>query len=767
MRRRITRTVAACSLVMTLVLSGLSMPMVSAVAQPDASETSAGQLIETKEYPGMDEYAVSPVEDGLMTADRADSTIPSQYTSHNVTSVKNQNPYGTCWAHAFIGASESSLISAGLAENTIDLSERQLIYFCGGKQVTDPLKLTAGDSFTSGTSSENYLMIGGNQQLATRKVASWTGLAPEEDAKYSEIDETKKDAALDDALAFDHDVYHLQNAYWISMQDRNIVKQMIMEYGAAAASYCSNSNYYNSQYSNRWSLASGKVLAAYCPSNVGTNHAITIVGWDDTFSRDHFDGKYKPDGDGAWLCKNSYSTRWGNDGYFWLSYEDVPSSGGNAYFYVYDTADHYDYNYQYDGGVTGSFYSTAYYSANVYSAVGDQMLDAVGFYTADSGYKCQIKVYLLDGTGGDPDAGTLVASQSADQLYAGYHTVDLINPVPLQKGDRFSVVLYMHDVDGNGVQVDLDTNSTQSWCKNVSVSEAGQSFISFSSSQTDPYWTDVSKNGSTNCRIKAFTTKCIAVSDITLDATSKTMEIGDTAKLSAKVAPDTASNPKVVWSTSNGAVAKVDAQGQVTAVSAGTADIICTAADGHGAKAICKVTVNAAKTPGGTTSGGSTGGTTSGGSTGGTTSGGSTGGTTSGGSTGGTTSGGSTGGTTSGGSTGGTTSGGSTGNTTEITTPGATTADIPTPAVKKILVKKIKLSKKTVKLKKGKRYKLKATVTPAKASNKKLVWKSSNKKIAKVSSSGKVTAIKKGRAVITCRAKDGSGIRVKCTVVVK
>ena len=722
MRRRITRTVAACSLVMTLVLSGLSMPMVSAVAQPDASETSAGQLIETKEYPGMDEYAVSPVEDGLMTADRADSTIPSQYTSHNVTSVKNQNPYGTCWAHAFIGASESSLISAGLAENTIDLSERQLIYFCGGKQVTDPLKLTAGDSFTSGTSSENYLMIGGNQQLATRKVASWTGLAPEEDAKYSEIDETNKDATLDDALAFDHDVYHLQNAYWISMQDRNIVKQMIMEYGAAAASYCSNSNYYNSQYSNRWSLASGKVLAAYCPSNVGTNHAITIVGWDDTFSRDHFDGKYKPDGDGAWLCKNSYSTRWGNDGYFWLSYEDVPSSGGNAYFYVYDTADHYDYNYQYDGGVTGSFYSTAYYSANVYSAVGDQMLDAVGFYTADSGYKCQIKVYLLDGTGGDPDAGTLVASQSADQLYAGYHTVDLINPVPLQKGDRFSVVLYMHDVDGNGVQVDLDTNSTQSWCKNVSVSEAGQSFISFSSSQTDPYWTDVSKNGSTNCRIKAFTTKCIAVSDITLDATSKTMEIGDTAKLSAKVAPDTASNPKVVWSTSNGAVAKVDAQGQVTAVSAGTADIICTAADGHGAKAICKVTVNAAKTPGGTTSGGSTGGTTS---------------------------------------------GGSTGNTTEITTPGATTADIPTPAVKKILVKKIKLSKKTVKLKKGKRYKLKATVTPAKASNKKLVWKSSNKKIAKVSSSGKVTAIKKGRAVITCRAKDGSGIRVKCTVVVK
>ncbi len=62
--------------------------------------------------------------------------------------------------------------------------------------------------------------------------------------------------------------------------------------------------------------------------------------------------------------------------------------------------------------------------------------------------------------------------------------------------------------------------------------------------------------------------------------------------------------------------------------------------------------------------------------------------------------------------------------------------------------------------------KLTASIAPGTASNKKLTWKSSNPKVAAVSSAGVVTGKTGGAAVITCTAKDGSGVSVSCTVTV-
>ena len=81
-------------------------------------------------------------------------------------------------------------------------------------------------------------------------------------------------------------------------------------------------------------------------------------------------------------------------------------------------------------------------------------------------------------------------------------------------------------------------------------------------------------------------------------------------------------------------------------------------------------------------------------------------------------------------------------------------------------VTKVTLNKKTAKITQGKKIKLKATLTPKKASNKKVIWTSSNKKIAKVSSNGTVTAVKKGSATITATAADGSGKKASCNITV-
>lgn len=81
-----------------------------------------------------------------------------------------------------------------------------------------------------------------------------------------------------------------------------------------------------------------------------------------------------------------------------------------------------------------------------------------------------------------------------------------------------------------------------------------------------------------------------------------------------------------------------------------------------------------------------------------------------------------------------------------------------------IPVSKITLSKTKATLKKGKSFTLKKTIYPSNADNKAVIWKSSNTKVATVTQAGKVTAKAKGKAVISCTAKDGSGAKVVCVV---
>ena len=82
-------------------------------------------------------------------------------------------------------------------------------------------------------------------------------------------------------------------------------------------------------------------------------------------------------------------------------------------------------------------------------------------------------------------------------------------------------------------------------------------------------------------------------------------------------------------------------------------------------------------------------------------------------------------------------------------------------------VKKISLSKSGLSLKVGEKKKIKATVSPNNAENKKVKWTSSNKKVATVDSQGNITALKKGTAEITAISKDTSKVKKSCKVTVK
>ncbi|MBQ1398521.1 MAG: hypothetical protein IIZ36_04750, partial [Ruminococcus sp.] len=111
--------------------------------------------------------------------DRALS-LPSSYDLRDegiITSVKDQGGTGSCWAHAAIASSESSMIRKGLADQSIDLSEAHLVWFgnCSySSDPSDPLYLDGENEGTDGYST------GGNYRIATATLAAGVGVQLEE-----------------------------------------------------------------------------------------------------------------------------------------------------------------------------------------------------------------------------------------------------------------------------------------------------------------------------------------------------------------------------------------------------------------------------------------------------------------------------------------------------------------------------------------------------------------------------------------------------------
>lgn len=200
-------------------------------------------------YRGDTEIKIDCISTNTTLRRRSVQMIEQAYISPYVTSVKDQGIYGTCWAFSLVAASEASILKEGLAAEDIDLSEWHAAYFLANS-VTDPLGGTQGDKMTIDGS---YLMQGANQQMATYRVADWYGLVEEETAPYSVVC-SDSSAVLPSSVAYDKDVVHLENAYWVAMEDQSIIKQLIKEYGACGASYYSGDEYYNTSLpiTRRW-----------------------------------------------------------------------------------------------------------------------------------------------------------------------------------------------------------------------------------------------------------------------------------------------------------------------------------------------------------------------------------------------------------------------------------------------------------------------------------------------------------------------------------
>jgi len=435
--------------------------------------------------------------------------------------------YGTCWAFSSIADAEISGLKSGLLTTSAadtNLSEWQLDYFARHPS-TDPLGGITGDYNTA----KNYL-VGGDPITATMTMACWRGPAGETEtsSQYENISAT---ATIPDQYAYD-DELHLENAYWLPMataSDRSTVKSMIETDGAATLCF-----YYDAQYLY---VSGDKTAACYYQSaTTSTNHEVTIVGWDDSYSASNFANSSSgaaPGSDGAWLCRNSWGDDFGSDGYFWISYYDSSIVAGKCTVYEFGSAKNYDNNYQYDGSAvfdqrSWNDWSTTAYYANVFTAKastdGGEELNAVSTYTYYNDVPYTVEVYtdLLDPS--DPSSGTLEYTGEGTFDTSGFHTV-ATDPIALWEGETFAVVFEVgQSASGNLV---VPTCYTSSGWSSVNDVQAGQSFLSTDGSA----WTDCVdsvpvSNAPANVRIKAYTDDIDRKVTVSYDARGGSLDAG-------------------------------------------------------------------------------------------------------------------------------------------------------------------------------------------------------------------------------------------------
>ena len=430
-------------------------------------------------------YDVADDNNIVQAAALESAYIPSGILTDSYPSIRNQSPYGTCWGFAPTSLAELSVLNND--GTLLDLSELHSIYFAYHYTSADGKD---GVKYLP-TASYNYLSMGGDPSFIYHTYANWVGAADEKTAPYS-----KAAATLESGLSNDiamNDSAHLRNFYIVNKADRKYIKQLIKEYGGVGMSYYDDNQYYDYSTNSYYSTVSDN-----------TNHAISVVGWDD-------DKVTNSSNKGAWLVRNSWgSNEYSHFGYFWMSY-DEPSIYDRVYALdcVSDTGssddDFYDHNYQYDLSAYSQYgwigNGTSSTIANIFTATGTQLLKAVGVETQNPNINYTVSIYTDIANSSNPESGTLVRTQTGSFTYQGFHTIKMNNPLTLTKGETFSVVIKLESMDGKSgayyvMESKYNLGNAASW---YCGGEKGQSFY------YNYGWRDMVESMGGNVRIKAYT----------------------------------------------------------------------------------------------------------------------------------------------------------------------------------------------------------------------------------------------------------------------
>ena len=490
-----------------------------------------------------------------------------------VSPIRNQSPYGICWAFATAGMFETSIRKKGLATTDAEsnLSELALAYFMYNLKGVTSNSNYAG---TPGLEGDDYTAInkqyfinrgkpqdatwaecGGNQSLSTKVVTSFVGMVVEDSVTEFSNNGSRNQAMLNaEAYGIPYEYAFNKNGYipkdikYINKVDKDEIKKAIMENGSVGFSYYAEEY---DDYAFHWD-DNGSYYHAQ--NQTGTNHAVMIIGWDDNIDAKKFyyggqgaqgswdwsrmepvytnppteeeynavaDGN-KSSSNGAWLVRNSWGTShyFLKDGYFYIPY-DEPSISGTFYTVDAIPANTYKYNYHYD--TTGTSYSASREAfGNVFKVTGDdnQLIEAVNVGIDDVNKEYDIKIYVKDTEMSDPTDGTLVATKRCSNQLAGFYTFELDTKVSVAKDTYFSVVLDLDEGDSAYMFLDYTSHPTNSWNHTYNEIKQKQSFTGYKYG-TNVYWQDLAGSSTETIdgktygravRLKAYGNSGLAVS---------------------------------------------------------------------------------------------------------------------------------------------------------------------------------------------------------------------------------------------------------------
>lgn len=539
-----------------------------------------------------------PLKNGLRGGE-----LPAVYDPRNgecgytLPAIRDQNPYGTCWAFATLACMEIDLIKNHGVTSDIDLSELELAYISYYHPGIDPVGGLADDDYYYSfmERKKNFLEDGGTGRITSNILLARAGISDEKrdpilvynnDNCNLVLSSLNNGDADNNHRYFDEFTYTKNDAILkgykslpdINKNDTNI-KNYIMKYGAVAVSYITDAYSYTTEYYNSDTGAfyyNGK----YPIKDGPVHHMVTIVGWDDNYAVDNF-STAKPSYPGAWIVRNSWGDKYGvptgetvptengsrsvRDGYFYLSYYSLSVS--DPMIFDADLVNDDERLYQYDSAQSYFTIPMNKKTANVFNineAAGTQKIEKVileGKFKA--GTKVKIDIYSNLPYENKPDIGkkTATLSKVIDENYSGtleFETEDIF----ALAGESFSIIAYS---DSNNY-IYYDSSYYQSAAIEKKHENESRIF-------EDNAWNSINnlciKVITKNCdtRVIKSTTKIYcSINDVKLYA-------GESLSIDAKAYPEDADYSSIIWSSSNEKVAVVNENGKLTAIGKGTATI--------------------------------------------------------------------------------------------------------------------------------------------------------------------------------------------------
>ncbi len=313
----------------------------------------------------------------------------------------------------------------------IDLSERYVDYMTS--------KYLYGETRTPGTIDGN---VGNRQEgskITTNEVMTFLetfGATTEEKvpfqnyslSEYSEFKNKKTDLRVTSSVELP-DIQNISDKYkknrWI-----DVVKAHIMNYGAISTKISiPNDSAYNDSTNAMYSISSN------------AKQAITIVGWDDNYSRNNFNTR--PAENGAFICLNSWGSNWGDNGYFYVSYEDESILSDTEGVIDVAPADKYNkYSYG-DKLFTNQTWKISdgkkFYGMKFKKNSGNEFLTHITIGVGGVNENT-VKVYLnMQDDSFDKNKMILLEQTGSILSENGYTNISLNNPISIE-GEKFAIV---------------------------------------------------------------------------------------------------------------------------------------------------------------------------------------------------------------------------------------------------------------------------------------------------------------------------------------